>query len=345
MLIESRSLGSNCYEKKYGKKIDSAILKKDLDKKDSIERARIASLKIKPGECKDSCPICHAAEFKYLNNIYGFDYVECGNCGVAFVLNAPGEDELRKIYNSEYYSSTNKKIYANDSIVEYRIENIAKPKVDYILSNINNKVTSWLDIGCGTGEIISVVSQRDIKVLGVETNDTEREYAKKKFNVKVVDDYISERTISKYVDNCDVISLFSILEHVLDPHSIIKSISTAQSAGNYLIVEVPHFPSISAFSQITFPTLVNRMMHPPLHLFLFSLKSLDVLLGDYGYKINNAWYFGQDFYEFFSTLLIFAKDLNNSILHNKISSLVNDFQEIIDRHELSDEVLIIAEKM
>ncbi len=331
--------------KKYGKRIDSSILKKDLNKSDSVKKSRLMSLDVKGGVKKDNCPICEGTKFKDICTIYEFTYVECENCGVAFVINAPESKELEKIYASEYYSSANKVLYANDSIIEYRIENIAKPKVDYIFDNIKNEVKSWLDIGCGTGEILNVVQDRGLKIIGVETNDSEREYAKTKLNIEVQSDYIDETTIGKYVDNCDVVSLFSILEHIPNQHSIIKAISSAQNTGNYLVIEVPHFPSISVASQITFPEEVNRMMHPPLHLFLYSLKSLEVLLKKYNYKINNAWYFGQDFYEFFSTLSLYAKDLNNSLLHNKISELTNDFQEVIDKHELSDEILIIAEKL
>ena len=303
------------------------------------------SLAIRPGENKTNCPICKNSSFESLCNIYGFNYVECKNCGVAFVINAPKDEELQKIYKSEAYSSSNKILYANDSIIDYRIENIAKPKVDYVLSNLKNKVSSWLDIGCGTGEILSVVCKKDIKAIGVETNNSEREYAKNKLHIDIFDDYINEETIKKYVNNCDIVSLFSILEHIPDPESIIQGISTAQTVGNYLVIEVPHFPSISTSSQITFPDSVNRMMHPPLHLFLFSLKSLEILLEKYDYKVVNVWYFGQDFYEFFSTLSLFNDELNNSILHEEIYKLIDDFQKVIDKSGRSDEILIIAEKI
>ena len=147
-------------KKKYGKSINSVFLKKDLNKQVSIGVSKEMSLAIRPGENKTNCPICKNSSFESLCNIYGFNYVECKNCGVAFVINAPKDEELQKIYKSEAYSSSNKILYANDSIIDYRIENIAKPKVDYVLSNLKNKVSSWLDIGCGTGEILSVVCKK-----------------------------------------------------------------------------------------------------------------------------------------------------------------------------------------
>jgi hypothetical protein len=132
---------------------------------------------------------------------------------------------------------------------------------------------------------------------------------------------------------------------VISPNSILSDVSRIQAPGDNLVIEVPHFPSISALSQVTFPEHVNRMMHPPLHLFLFPIKALQRMLAAHGYKINAAWFFGQDFYEMLSTLGLFAKNLEGSALHESLSSLMSDFQKVIDDHGLSDEVLVVAEKI
>jgi hypothetical protein len=86
-------------------------------------------------------------------------------------------------------------------------------------------------------------------------------------------------------------------------------------------------------------------MHPPLHLFLFPLKALSKMLESFGYEIRAAWFFGQDFYEVFSTLGLFADNLNGSSLHRAIAPLINDLQHVIDKSELSDEILVVAEKI
>lgn len=77
---------------------------------------------------------------------------------------------------------------------------------------------------------------------------------------------------------------------------------------------------------MTFLEHVSRMMHPPLHLFLFPLAALKDRLAVYGYEVKAAWFFGQDFYEMFSTLGLFEQRLNGSKLHKVLAPLVNDFQ-------------------
>jgi len=331
-------------EIKHGKKLDSYKIKKDLNKIDSIEKSKKASTSILAGHDIKNCPICFEEDKKLLGTIYNFTYYECLNCGVAYVLNQPIDTEIEKIYNSDFYTGMNKILLANDNIIDFRVKNIAEPKFNYIKKNITNDKNSWLDIGCGVGEVIYVASNNGFKTFGIETNENEREYGINKFGLSITNEYINEKTIDKYLKNYGIISLFSVLEHIKNPHSIIKNISSIQEKNDNLIIEVPHFPSISAYSQLTFPDHVNRMMHPPLHLFLFSLKAIEMLLKSYSYEISNVWFFGQDFYEFFSTVSIFA-NMNESILYEKLHPLFDDFQEVIDKKELSDEMLIIARKI
>ena len=330
---------------RYGKSIDSYELKKHLDKKSSIDRSKEASMSIKLGDEIESCSICSSKDRNYLESIYDYNYQECLYCGLVYVSSPPGEGPLSDLYHSEFYSfDVNKILRANDDIIDYRIKNIAYPKVEYVLENKTTSKKTWLDLGCGAGEILSVASKKGFKCLGIETNKINQDYAASKFGLKVVDGYINGSTLHKHVHKWGVISMFGVLEHLSNPTSILKSISEIQEKDDNLIIAVPHFPSIAAYSQLTFPDVVNRGMYPPCHLFLFSVKSLETLLNRYSYEITNIWFYGQDFYEFFSTFSIFIKNLNNSILHQKLLPLINKFQEVIDREKLSDEILVIATK-
>lgn len=328
-----------------GKQIDSERLKRNLDKETSIISASEFSTAILKGDMLEQCPICCDSAAKDIVEIYGFLYRECLGCGTAFVANPPAEDQLQAAYSSDYYTAANKKLLANDQIIGYRVRQIAEPKVAFVKENITTTKNTWLDVGCGVGEILSAAKNQGFEVLGLEANPIECEYARKTFGIEIRNEYVSESTLSNYAGRYGVVSLFSVLEHVLSPKAILKDIARIQSKGDNLVLEVPHYPSISVASQISFPEHVNRMMHPPLHLFLFPLAALQNMLRTYGYEVNAAWYFGQDFYEMFSTLGLFNKKLNDSALHLALAPLVNDLQKVIDEHGLSDEMLIVAEKI
>ncbi|QIG75018.1 methyltransferase protein [Rhizobium phage RHph_I3_18] len=333
------------YFVKRGKPIDSGRLKKDLNKQGSIAAARAFSEQIEKGEHLSNCPVCGSGSHHKLLTIYGFDYHECERCGSAFVCNPPSDEALSAAYRSVYYTEANKVLYANDSIIDYRVANIFVPKIDFAIKHSNPSKKTWLDIGCGVGEALSVAQVRGYKTLGLEPNVMEAEYAFQRFGVEVRQDYISKDTVSKYRGQYGMISMFSVLEHVPDPNQILSDVSAIQEAGDALVIEVPHFPSISTMSQMTFPNHINRMMHPPLHLFLFSLRGLEGMLKRHGYKINAAWLFGQDFYEMISTLGLFAPALNQSKLLSALSPMMSELQAVIDNHDLSDEVLVVAERV
>lgn len=327
------------------KPIDSERLKRDLDKCQSVVDSRAFSRGIIPGPHLNSCPICSEQQALNISEVYGFLYRECCNCGTAYVANPPSETDLCSAYSSDFYTMTNKKLLANDAVIDYRISAIAEPKVNFVTEHLTTLKKTWLDVGCGVGENLFAAKNKGFKTLGMETNQNEADYARQRFGIEVRNEYITARSLLDHAGCWGVVSLFSVIEHVLSPKAILNDIASIQQKGDNLVLEVPHYPSISAFSQITFPDHVNRIMHPPLHLFLFPLKALSKMLSSFGYEVRAAWFFGQDFYEMFSTLGLFAESLNGSALHKAIAPLMNDFQHVIDESGLSDEILVVAEKV
>jgi len=329
---------------RHGKRLDSFQLKQNLNKEQSVANSKEASLAIAPGEIIAECPLCKSTKREFLQTIYLFQYFTCGDCEAVYVANPPTSDDLKRLYNSDYYTAANKALLANDSIIEFRTKHVAEPKIDFVLDLLTTGKKRWLDIGCGAGEILGTVKNKGFECLGLEANKAEREFAIRTFDIDVRDAFLDENTMEEYKGEWGVISLFSVLEHIAAPSSLLTTISAMQQQGDNLVIEVPHFPSISGFSQMAFPDHVNRVMHPPIHLFLFSLASLKLLLESHSYEIKGAWFFGQDFYEVLSTLSLFASNLNDSVLHTKMSELIGDFQQIIDEKEMCDTLLVVAEK-
>jgi 2-polyprenyl-3-methyl-5-hydroxy-6-metoxy-1,4-benzoquinol methylase len=328
---------------RYGKPLDSNRLKRGLDKVESLKKAAAFSRAIVPGQTVICCPLCGEKNRAHLCHVYGFAYVECSQCGSAYVENPPSESDISAAYRSDYYTAANKVLLANRNVIDYRLQEVARPKVAFALEYAKRGARRWLDIGCGVGEILAAVREHGLETLGIETNRMEADFARDHFKLDVVEKYIDASNLSEF-QGYDVISLFSVIEHVPDPNALLETVAKLQRAGETLVIETPHFPSVSAFSQIAFPDLVNRMMHPPLHLFLFSLTAIDLLLTRHGYKIKAAWMFGQDFYEFLSTIAIMAP-ISGTRLQSAFAELTNKFQLSIDSAGLSDEMLLVAERL
>ncbi len=326
---------------KFGKEIDSSKLKQSLDKKESCFQNELLCKNLSKNH--HNCFVCGSSKHKHIVTIYGYNYVQCLDCSLIYINNPPTKIEIEDAYSSPSYDNMTNQLYANPSVYEYRIKNIAKPKVEFIES-IVKKRGKWFDIGCGTGEILHVTRELGWKVKGVETNAKAVKFSKEKYGLDVEESLITRSNSSKYLSDSTVVSLFGILEHLFEPAKLISLISNASKMGTYLVIEVPHYPSISCFSQIAFPKSVNRIMSPPLHLMIFTLESLKKLLNDNGYKITNVWYFGQDIYELITTLSLENPQIKGSELETKLFDYINKFQKIVDESHHSDEILVIAVK-
>lgn len=326
----------------YHKKIDLTKMKKNLDKSSSIETFRNNALKSYKTEIINNCPICSNNNIKYISTVYNFEYFECINCKLAFVKNQPISEDIEKLYNESNYSSIANTIHFDIELQKYKVNNITKPKVKWFMEETNTQNLKWLDIGCGAGDLIIAAKEFGFDVCGIETNNAAKKFIKENYNIDVINEFINSENIDKFSGQTDVISLIGVLEHLKNPKEIILSISQLQKTGQYILIEVPHYPSLAAYSQMLHPNLVNRVMVPPYHLYMFSINSLKSLLTEY--EITSSWYFGMDIYEYISTITTQNSTIENSDFIQTMYKFSNDFQKIIDENKLSDSILIIGRK-
>jgi 2-polyprenyl-3-methyl-5-hydroxy-6-metoxy-1,4-benzoquinol methylase len=232
-------------------------------------------------------------------------------------------------------------LYCDPTVSDYRVKNVAMPKVRYVEERVGRK-GRWLDIGCGTGEILAAARERGWTVQGIETNERAAKIGMERFGVPIATRSVGEAGALEDLDAFDVVSMFGVLEHFYEPKRLIDSVTRNMPSGGALVIEVPHYPSISCFSQMAFPNFVDRMLSPPMHLMIFTLRALENLLRRHGLEITHVWYYGQDFYEWLSTVSSVCPLVENRRLFEALLGLNGEFQEVIDRHYLSDEMMVIA---
>jgi SAM-dependent methyltransferase len=219
------------------------------------------------------------------------DYVmmKCTVCGLVFATPAvPG--------NADFYAwVTSTQNYYQSFRWEWGV-------VSGLLANGPKK--TLLEIGCGTGNFLAFISSKlDIDAVGIDTHAPSVDAcANKRLNAKHLDlaQFIRRYPESKY----DAICAFHCLEHVDDPRSLIRLMSTALSPGGRIIISVPYSPtSLDAVK-------ANCMNLPPHHLTQWNERSLtrlgqvvgldvDVLTDDGIFVDSTArtfyWYFLSNF--------------------------------------------------
>lgn len=200
-------------------------------------------------EYLSSCPICKSTMLKsnltckdYTVSQSEFTIVNCSSCGFTFTNPRPEPSNLGEYYKSEEYvshSNTNKGLI-------FKLYQLVR---NYTLDKKVSLIKKWgnpknlLDIGCGTGAFIDRCAKNKIEVVGIEPDESARNFAINNFSLKVFD----ESEIIKIADNSyDTITMWHVLEHVSDLEERVKQLKRILKSDGTLFVALPNMASYDA---------------------------------------------------------------------------------------------------
>jgi 2-polyprenyl-3-methyl-5-hydroxy-6-metoxy-1,4-benzoquinol methylase len=274
--------------------------------------------------------------------IYGFPYVECGNCGHLFLSTQPTQEVMRRVYQEDgEVRRAQNALYMDDALFSRRVAHIARPKVEHVQSCVPGQGL-WLDVGCASGEILSAAQDAGWRVQGIDADPGEVEFARRKgFNV--TQDFLRADNSYKYVRDAQVVSALNIVEHLVEPSALVCAISSHLRSGTHAIIEVPRHPSLSSFAAMLYPQLACRHLFAPEHLHVFTEQSMALLLDRAGLRPVSIWTFGQDFQELISSAAL-ATGIDESGFFQRVCDLTPVMQQAIDDADFSDVMFIVAMK-
>ncbi len=153
-------------------------------------------------------------------------------------------------------------------------------RFQYLKSLLPNR--SLLDFGCGAGGFLLKASELAVKAHGVELERRLKNHFQNQ--CLTVFHSLSEIPEDAGGKGYDIITLFSVLEHLADPKSMLVELSKISGDGGQIIVETPNADDAlltlynsEAFSHFTYWSC---------HLFLFTSKTLEMLISQTGLKVN-----------------------------------------------------------
>ena len=291
-----------------------------------------------------NCPICDSNLSELFVNIYKHSYHECNNCGHLYLKNPPTQEALSKMYivdDSKENESIQGQIYLQKSLFKKRVNEIAKPKALFADELIDEK-GKWIDIGAGVGDLVLALKELNWDVFGYESDKEEVKFARS-MGVEIENKFLTNPDLRDILIDAKVVSTINVLEHLKEPKSFVCEISKNLKSGSYFLFEVPRFPSLSSFTNRCFPHLSARHIVSPDHLHIFSDNSMKILLKTANFSIISTWYFGQDIYELIGNAQC-EGNFKDHHLVEKVLSIVNDLQLIVDKNSLSDTMLVLAQK-
>ena len=228
-----------------------------------------------------ACNLCGEGRATTLFRSGDFCVVQCVQCGLAYVNPRLAGQQRKAVYDDAYISAlTGEGNWDWTRTPEYDPVSWEATRLRYA---INGYPTGrLLDVGCASGNFLSLVKRRGWEIWGVELNPHAAAAAARRLNAEVLPgDLVDLHLPGEYFD---VVTLFHVIEHVLDPRRTVHKIREVLKRKGRLVLETPDFGSKSA----------RRMgamwphVKPREHLYYFNEQSLGKLLGEEGFQVKKV---------------------------------------------------------
>lgn len=135
-------------------------------------------------------------------------------------------------------------------------------------------IGSLIDIGCGTGELISVAQQSGYRAVGLDYSLALVEYVRSRYSVPVYLGDISYELPERF----DIAVMAHVIEHTLDPREALVHLRRILKPGGLLYIAVPNIASWEARFR-------GWGSYEPYHFWYFDPNTLSNLLATNGYEV------------------------------------------------------------
>jgi SAM-dependent methyltransferase len=172
-----------------------------------------------------------------------WSFLRCDNCGSALLSPRPKQEAIAGLYPPVYSFrpdfETNSKLKRILAAIEgrtfyyfvHRNEVATIQRVTGVMSG------AVLDVGCGTGDRLARLAKAGYKVRGLEIQPELVQYVRTRLGYKA--DVGTLLTFSYPADSFNIVTICSVIEHLLDVISVLKKIYGILKPHGWIVAEVP----------------------------------------------------------------------------------------------------------
>lgn len=210
-----------------------------------------------------------------------FEIWKCNTCTFRFTQDVPNETGIGVYYQStEYVSHSDTKKGLINRLYHYVRSFTLTTKLNLIKEVTRLKHGVLLDVGAGTGAFAFIMQQAGWNVTGLEPDETARANALNNYKLQL-EELNSLQNLQD--ETFDSITLWHVLEHVHDLHNYLEKFFKILKPAGRLIIAVPNHTSYDA----NYYKQYWAAYDVPRHLYHFSPKSMQVLLEQKGFVIED----------------------------------------------------------
>lgn len=222
--------------------------------------------------------------------------VMCENCGLIYVEPKMSREELAKFYAEDY-----RKIYGGRHSLdaEKRHADVAWKILDE--TDVRRECENFLDIGCSTGELVSLFNKDGKIAIGIEPSKEYSEIAiSNGLNIK-------NCSIEAYNPSFkfDIIVMTNALEHVYSPTEVLTKINSLLNDNGFVLISVPNL--LSTTINIPVDAFLSNC-----HLYNFTAATLGIMMQKCGLKPVAVYLIPEEMGE--KVYMLARKDLEHEII-------------------------------
>ena len=186
------------------------------------------------------CPTCGATEARPELEKDHMQLVRCAQCDLIYVSPTFDEQHYKSVYASAEYQEIVRDLGINSH--EYRVQRFGTERVGMMARHLSSSSPRYLDVGCSTGFVVEAARDRGWDALGIDLNPSAVEFGLTRgLNLRAV--ALEEAGFP--AGSFDAVSLFDVLEHLLDPVRTLRVCARLLKPGGIVFLYVPNYDSAS----------------------------------------------------------------------------------------------------
>ena len=241
------------------------------------------NISLKLPKSSRNCAVCGNDKFSFLYSqkfssysdsglLKGYDIVTCQSCGFCFADNIPDQNVFDVYYRkmSKYEAETRDSKPTKYDLAKFEIV------ATTIESQLQDKKTPILEIGCANGHLLSLLKKRGfINILGADPSPACAKSAYQLYGIHVLTNTLSDIKVAEH--SIGFLILAGVLEHIRDLDSVMTKLSNMLSPQRGIYISVPDASRYGYGEDAPFQEFSTE------HINFFGPTSLTNLMHKYGF--------------------------------------------------------------
>ena len=205
-----------------------------------------------------------------------WDLLRCKSCGMIYIHPTPDLQTLNTMYS---FQNSVDRAFVQDWFIDGAF--LHKEHWRRMLDVIAHYVPTGrlLDIGCGAGTFLTIARERGYQVMGQEVTPFFIDFCRNQHGLDILAGEVKDLGLPS--ESFDVITLFDVIEHVLEPNELIEQSFHLLKPGGILMVGTHDIGNWMARCY----GVHWRHLLPIGHLTYFTHQTLRRLMRQHGFKI------------------------------------------------------------